>query len=95
MGVNFSISQVNEIKYLDNKENPYAILEYNLLSSKIEVTDNRSNTNKLTFISKDSPEKMADFWIGLVKSSLDKKLKDLDEVVDEMKREFKVKKSTQ
>jgi len=91
MGVNFSISQVNEIKYLDNKENPYAVLEYSQLSSTIEVTDNRSNTHKLTFVSKDSPDKMISFWNGLVKSSLEKKLKNLNEVVDEMRREFKVK----
>ncbi len=91
MSVNFSLSQVNEIKYLDNEKNPYAVLEYSLLSSIIKVTNNRSDSPPITFVSKDSPNKMEEFWNQLVKSSLDKKLKNLNEVIDEMKKEFKVK----
>ena len=91
MSVNFSLSQVNEIRYLDNEKNPYAVLEYSLLSSIIKVTNNRSDSPPITFVSKDSPNKMEEFWNQLVKSSLDKKLKNLNEVIDEMKKEFKVK----
>ena len=91
MNISFSIPEVNEIRYLDDEKKPYASLEYSSLSSSIEVKDNRNNSSTLIFTSKNSPESMEDFWNELVKSSLDKKLKSLDEVINDMKEKFEIK----
>lgn len=92
MSISFSISEVNEIRYLDNNKNAYATLEYNRLSSAIEVKKEGEDNYALTFTSMDSPDKMNQFWIELVQSSLDKKLRNLDKVISEMKKNFKLKK---
>jgi hypothetical protein len=88
MSISFSVSGVNEIRYINEKEKQYAILEYNRLSSAIEVKKNGEDNSGLTFTSKDSPDKIEKFWMGLVQSSLDKKLRNLDEVINEMKKKF-------
>jgi len=91
MNISYNISTINEIRYLDEKNKLYANLEYSGLNSTIKITYNKSDVLTLIFISKDSPSKMMDFWNEIVQSSLDKKLKSLDEVINEMKKQFKIK----
>ena len=90
MSTSYHISSVNEIRYLNDKKEPYAHLEYDQLSSTIKITDKRIDFT-LTFISRDYPDKMTDFWNKLIKDSKKKKLSSLETVINKMKVKFKIK----
>jgi len=85
------IEEIDEIRYLDNKQNSFASLNYSWLSSEIKLSYPKKYTKELIFTSKENPEKMIVFWNELIESALNKRLKDIGKVVNDLNKEFKIK----
>ncbi len=80
---------INEFRYLNDKEKVCAVFEYDLLKDSISVNYPKKKI-KIVFNSK-NPKEIQSFWDNLIRSSWDKKLDSLENILNEMKEKFIVK----
>ena len=87
----FNITRIaNEIKYMNKENELTAKIEYNGHQGIIKITEYKSKGKEYYFTAKDNKE-IDRFWGNLVWDLEIQKLKPLENILDEMRKKFKVK----